>query len=114
MSIEIIEASGVLWLDEHHALSLTELAALSGLSAADVQQLVDCDALPPVAGAEPMAEPAAEARFSAQCLTLARAASRLRQDFDLDINALALTLQLLQRIHDLEAELLHLRAQRPR
>ena len=118
MSIEIIEASEVLWLDEHHALSLTELAALSGLSADDVALLVECDALPREAGVEPMAEPATEhataARFSAQCLTLARTASRLRQDFDLDIDALALTLRLLQRIHELEAELLHLRAQRPR
>lgn len=110
MSIQIVETCEVVWLDADHALSLTDLAGLSGLSAADVQHLVDCDALPPVAGVEPQAE----ACFSAQCLTLARTASRLRHDFDLDEDALALTLRLLQRIHDLEAELLHLRAQRPR
>lgn len=117
MRIEIVEA---LWPDEHHALSLTELAALSGLSAAEVQYLVDCEALVPVASAvEPAAAPstevstelsAAETRFGAQCLTLARMASRLRQDFDLDLNGLALTLRLLTRIHELEAELLELRA----
>jgi chaperone modulatory protein CbpM len=118
MRIEIAEAS-VLWLDEYHELSLTELLELSGLSAAELQHLVECEALLPVVTVNPAAvEPAAdlgmaEARFSARCLTLARAASRLRNDFDLDENALALTLRLLKRIHELEAELLDLRAQWP-
>jgi chaperone modulatory protein CbpM len=107
MRIEMVEA---LWLDEHHQLSLTELAALSGLAAAELQHLVDCEALPP----EAHVEPAAEVRFSAQYLTLARTASRLRHDFDLDANGLALALHLLKRIHELEVELLHLRAQQPR
>lgn len=87
---------------------------LSGLSVAELQHLVDCEALLPVAAAEPAADPgAAEARFSAECLALARTASRLRNDFDLDANGLTLTLRLLKRIHELEAELLDLRAQWP-
>lgn len=109
MRIEITEA---LWLDEHHEFSLTELAELSGLSTAELQHLIDCEALLPVAD-EPVAG-AAEARFGAHCLALARTASRLRTDFDLDENGLTLTLRLLDRIRELEAELRDLRAQLPR
>ena len=114
MRIEISEASEALWLDEHYVFSLTEIVALSGLSNAEVQHLLDCEALSPVAAVEPAAEfNASQARFSAQCLALARAASRLRDDFDLDVNGLALTLQLLARIHELEKELLDLQAKAP-
>jgi hypothetical protein len=115
MRIEITEAIEAIWLDEHHQFSQTELVELSGLSAAELQHLVDCEALLPVASAEPATErSAAESCFSANCLTLARTASRLRSDFDLDANSLALTLRLLNRIRDLEAELSALRAQSPR
>ena len=111
MRIEIAEA---LWLDERHEFSLTEFVGLSGLSMDELQCLVDCEALLPVAAAEPAAQAStAEARFSAECLTLARRASRLRNDFDLDANGLTLTLRLLNRIHELEMELLYLRAQSP-
>jgi chaperone modulatory protein CbpM len=119
MRIDIAEATEVLWLDEHHELSLTELVTLSGLSSTELQHLIDCEAISPLAAAQPaLVEPAAEAdlahaRFSAQCLALARTASRLRSDFDLDLNGLALTLRLLSRVHELETELRHLRAQRP-
>ena len=103
MSIEIIEAE---WLDEHYELSLTEFAERSGLSVEELQHLVDCEALLPVSGA-------AYVCFSADYLPLASKASRLRNDFDLDENGLTLTLRLLNRIHELEAELLDLRSQRP-
>jgi chaperone modulatory protein CbpM len=110
MRIEITEA---LWVDEDHQYSLTELVELSGLSTAELQHLVDCDALLPVT-VEPAASiNAAEVRFSAQCLALVRTASRLRNDFELDANGLTLTLRLLARIRELEAELNDLRAQWP-
>ena len=104
MRMEIAEA---LWLDEHCAFSLTELAALSGLSEAELLQLMDYEALPP-------ARAAAEIRFGADCLVIARTACRLRDDFDLDAGGLALALKLLERIHDLEARLRALDAQLPR
>lgn len=111
MNIEITEA---LWLDEQHELSLAELAEMSGLTADELHLLVECDALVPVANPGlATAEPATEARFSAGYLTLTRVASRLRQDFDLDVNALVLTLQLLKRIHELEVQVRALHAQRP-
>lgn len=98
----------VLWLDQHHLLSLAELEQLSGLSADELRHLVESEMLLPVSGVAP----APQALFSAECLPLARMAARLRSDFDLDANALALALQLLRRIQALESELLALRAQR--
>lgn len=109
MTIEIIEACDIVWLDERQELPLAALMELSGLSLAELQQLVECEMLTPV----PTVEPAVEARFSARSIALARTASRLRDDFDLDENGLALTLRLLARIHELEAELRYLRAQSP-
>ena len=44
MKIEITEA---MWLDERHELTLAELAELSGLSAEELRQLVECEALLP-------------------------------------------------------------------
>ena len=69
MRIEISEASEGLWLDEHHEFSVTELVAFSGLSLAELQHLVDCEALLPVTAVEPAADlGASHARFSADCL----------------------------------------------
>jgi len=113
MRIEITEASETIWIDEDHEYSLTELVDLSGLSAAELQYLVDCEALLPVTAESAAGFNAAEARFSAHCLALARTASRLRNDFDLDANGLTLTLRLLDRIRELETELNDLRAQLP-
>ena len=103
--VKITELSAIVeavWLDQHLQVSLTELVELSGLTAAERQHLIECETLLPVTAAEPETE----TRFSATCLTLARTASRLRNDFDLDSNGLALTLRLLNRIRELEAELL--------
>src|SRR5262245_54324369 len=113
MKFEIAET---VWLDERQQFTLMEFLELSGLSAAELQHLVDCEALSPanVVRAAGAALDAVEDRFSAHCLALARSASRLRDDFDLDENGLTLTLRLLDRIRELESELNDLRAQLPR
>jgi chaperone modulatory protein CbpM len=103
MRIEITEA---VWLDEHRELSLMELVELSGLSVDELHHLVDCEALQPISGAT-------HVRFRADCLALVRTASRLRSDFDLDVNGLALALRLLGRIRELETDLHELRALLP-
>lgn len=104
MKIEITEA---VWLDERQQFSLAELADLSGLSQAELRQLLEYEAFAPT-------DPgAAEVRFGADCLVAARTACRLRDDFDLDAGGLALTLTLLNRIRDLEAQLRALQAQFP-
>ncbi|MGH9351599.1 MAG: chaperone modulator CbpM, partial [Terriglobia bacterium] len=78
-----IELTEVLWLDEHHELSLQELAELSGLPETELQELVDCGAITPL-------EPETPAWiFGADCVTVASTAARLQRDFDLDTQGLA-------------------------
>lgn len=103
-----IEISDAVWLDERQELSLDELAELSGLSQAELRELVEYEALAPAGVATE------QQRFTAECLAIARTASRLRHDFDLDADALALVLRLLDRIRYLETELLSVRARLPR
>lgn len=98
----------VIWLDEHSALSLTELVEVSGLREAELLELVSRGALPA------RAAPDGGVAFSARVVTMARAASRLRDDFELDMRGLSVALRLLERVRDLEGEITRLRAQLPR
>lgn len=103
-----VELTEVLWLDEHHELSLRELAELSGLPEVEIRELVDCGTITPQA-------PEAQAwTFSAECVVAARTAARLRRDFDLDSQGLALALTLIEHVHALEERLHRLDAQLPR
>jgi len=92
------------WVDRLEIVSITELVSLSGLTEADVRELVDYGVLAP-------ADPA-QWTFSVECVTQLRRASRLKADLDLDTQALALALQLFERIGELESELARLRARR--
>ena len=95
------------WLHERYELSLAELCELSGLSESDMRVLIDFGAIAP-------ADPdASEWTFSSERLVVARSASRLRRDFDLDPQGLALAVALLERVRDLEAQLRRLRARMP-
>ncbi len=102
-----VELTEVLWLDEHLELSLAELAGLSGLSETELHELVDFGVLAPVdPGVAPLI-------FRADCIVTARTACRLRTDFELDAPGMALALTLLDRIHNLEAQLRDMSAQFP-
>lgn len=103
-----VELTEVLWLDEHHELSLQELAELSGLPEPELRELVDCGAITPLAPEVPAWI------FGADCVTAARTAARLRRDFDLDTKGLALALTLIDRVRALEERLRRLDAQQPR
>jgi chaperone modulatory protein CbpM len=103
-----VEYTEVHWLDAHQSLTLAELAELSGLSATELGELVDCGVL------RPLDLTAAGPSFGAQCLAAARTAARLRADFDLQPSGLALALTLLERVHDLEAQTRSLQALLPR
>jgi len=95
------------WLHEHYEFSLEELCELSGLSEAELRDLVDFGVLAPT-------DPGARHwTFSADRLVVARSASRLRKDFDLDAQGVALVVTLLDRVRDLEAQLRDLRARLP-
>ena len=104
MKITLMESS---WLDEQHEISLTELVELSGLTEAEIRELVGYGALNPL---DPEAE---EWAFCGKCLVTVRTASRLRDDFELNSHTLALALSFVDRIRELEMELSKLRAQLP-
>jgi chaperone modulatory protein CbpM len=95
------------WLDERDELSLAELCELSGLAEPELRVLVECGAIAPV---DPLAR---EWSFGADRLVVARSAFRLRRDFELDSQGLALAVSLLERVHELEEELRELRARLP-
>ncbi|MGH8306895.1 MAG: chaperone modulator CbpM [Gammaproteobacteria bacterium] len=102
-----VELTEVLWLDEHHELSLRELAELSGLPETELRELVDCGAITPLTPEAPAWT------FGADCVVAARTAARLRRDFDLDSQGLALALTLIEHVNALEARLRRLDAQLP-
>lgn len=104
MKAEVAEA---LWLDAGQSVSFAQLVELSGLSDTELRELVESGALAPV---DPQAP---DWTFSAECISAARTAFRLRTDLDLDLHGLALVLTLLTRIRALEAELQAVRAQLP-
>jgi chaperone modulatory protein CbpM len=95
------------WLTEEIEFSLAELAEHSGLSEAELCELVDYGAITPVNPDSP------QWIFHGRCLVTVRTACRLRVSFDLEPHAVALVISLLDRIQDLEAELQSLRAQLP-
>ena len=101
------EHTEAIWLTEDQEFSLAELAELSGLSEAELRELVDYGAVTPV-------NPDSSSWiFSGKCLLTVRAAYRLRTSFDLEAHGVALVVSLLDRIHELEAQLSSLHAQLP-
>ena len=102
------EQAEAVWLTEENEFSLAELAELSGWSEAELRELVDYGAVTPI---NPDSSPWV---FNGKCLLTVRTACRLRISFDLEPHGAALMVALLDRIHDLEAQLGSLRAQLPR
>ena len=97
------ETTSALVLDETGTLSIAQLVEQSGLTESDLEVLVECGALRP--------RDAQHRVFSARCVVTARTARRLRDDFALDdVHALAVVLQMHERIDALEYELRRLRA----
>lgn len=98
----------VLWLDENRVVGLGELVEISGLTREELIELVQGGAIPvrEVQGADYV--------FSAQVISVARTACRLRDELELDIAGLVVTLRLLDRVRGLEEEITRLRALLPR
>ena len=97
----------VLWLDEQRVVSLAEIVELSGLSQEEVLELVH-------GGAIPVREMRGTlCTFSARVIGVARTASRLRDELELDIAGLGVALRLLDRVRGLEEEIARLRALLP-
>lgn len=94
----------VVWLHARREISIVELVESTRLSEAEVRELVDFGAITP-------SQATADWVFSADCLARVRAASRIRDDLELDTPAVALVLSFLQRIDALEARVRELNAQ---
>jgi len=104
MKTELTDAQ---WLHEQAEVSIEELAEMSGLSTELLRELVEYGALIPAD------TQSAHWSFTADCVVTVRTVSRLREDFDLDANALSVALNLIERIHGLETQLRELRSQLP-
>ena len=105
MKVELTDAQ---WLHEQAEVSFEELVELSGLSPELLRELVEYGALIPTD------VQSAQWSFTADRVVTVRSVSRLREDFDLDVNALSVALTLIERIHGLEVQLRDLQTQFPR
>ena len=95
-------------LDEHGVVALAELVELSGLSEVEIRELTEVGVL------VPRTSDGDALRYTAQCVVVARTASRLRNDFELTTGGLALSLTLLDQMRALEARIRELEALLPR
>ena len=97
-------AEDALPLDEISDISWTELVNASGLPEPELRELVEYGALVP-------SDPEAPTwTFEARWLVVARTASRLRHDFELDAHGVSVVLCFVERIDALKRELQALRA----
>jgi chaperone modulatory protein CbpM len=94
-------------LDTTETITLPELAECCGMSPAELDELVDYNALVPLPDATP------ERAFSAHWVTPLRSAARMRLDFDLDLFTVAILLGQLVQIELLQRQLETLRALLP-
>lgn len=97
------------WLDTRETVTLTELSHCSGMSTAELDELVDYCALVPVTDTSACLERA----FSAQWVVPLRHAAKLRLDFDLDLFTVAILLGNFNRIEVLERQVHSLQALLP-
>lgn len=86
------------WLDPRKTIGMSELSAASGMSMAELDELVDYGALIPLESAQPAQV------FSAECARPLSRAHKLRADFHLDIFTMVLLLGYLTRIEILERQ----------
>ena len=93
-----------MYLDAIAEVTFTQLVTASGLPESELVELVRYGAL------VPRNPGAATWTFEARSLAVAKKASRLRRDFELDPHALSVVLSYLERIEALEEELRALRA----
>ncbi len=94
--------------DTNETITLSELAQCCGMSAQDLDELVDYSALVPVTCASP------ERIFSAHWVLPLRSAAKMRFDFDLDLFTVAILLGNLNRIEILERQVQSLLALVPK
>ncbi|NYT69953.1 chaperone modulator CbpM [Pusillimonas noertemannii] len=92
------------WLNASDICSFEHVVEVSGLSPQELRELVETGVI------EPSNDDPGNYFFHTQCIVVARKARRLRDDFELDTRGLAVALNLLRRVDDLESEIARLRA----
>lgn len=92
------------WLNEGGNCTMLHLSEASGLNHAELQMLIDSGAL------SPLSEGGDSPSFASGAMLVVRTARRLRDDFELNPDGLALAMRLLARVQALERELDRLRA----
>jgi len=95
------------WLDASETIGVSDLAHVCGMSTDQLDELVEYGALKPLKRAHD------ERVFSAACVATLRKACKLRDDYDLDLFTVALLMEYLNRIDELECELRTLHAHLP-
>ena len=95
METEVAELE---WLDDQAECPVGELAQRSRFLEVEILELMHCGAIP---------------RHPGRTLSAARMAARLRHDFELDLQGVALALTLLRRIEELELEIARLKLVSP-
>jgi chaperone modulatory protein CbpM len=95
------------WPEAGEIITHTELTQVCRISAAELDELVEYGAL------APMQRQGDQRTFSRACVASLRTATQLRQDYDLDLFTVALLLEHLGRIEELEREVRFLRAHLP-
>ena len=94
-----------MYLDAIAEVTWTQLVSASGLPENELRELVRYGALVP-------RDPDASTwTFEARWLVVAKTASRIRHDFELDPHGVSVVLSYVERIERLEAEIRALRAQ---
>jgi chaperone modulatory protein CbpM len=88
------EVMALEWLDDQDEYPVGELARRSHLLEIEVLELMQCGAISGHPG---------------RALSAARMAARLRQDFELDLQGVALAMTLLRRIEELNLEIARLK-----
>lgn len=87
-----------LWLNDKDVCSMQHLLDISGLSADELEDLIDNGVIAPI---DLAAHPRA---FRLRYVAVARLARKLRDDFELDRRGMTLAMTLIRRLDEVEAE----------
>jgi chaperone modulatory protein CbpM len=98
------EISESVWMNGMHFCHIEHMVEVSGLSVDEIEDLIAHDVISPV---NPLEKPYS---FALHYVLIAKKARRLRDDFSLDSHGITLALTLLNRISELENELIELKA----
>jgi chaperone modulatory protein CbpM len=102
-----------MWLDATETVTISELSRCSGLSMLELEELVDYNALAPLPPAPAQSPLMLERLFSAEWVAPLREVGKMRQDYDLDLFSVAMLLNHLNRIEQLQRQVRSLQARLP-